>query len=197
MARNIQNSQSRGPQNTQSRGPSKSPSRTTESRTTESGSEVSSDGDEQNTAAVDDAPRRAVPLKPVRQKTGIDTRPGEERDKSVEAKAVRSAAKAGRQGLAPTGRIPRISFQLKTTAGPGSVARSAEEMLLEYVSPQLQEPILQPGLALRLLATLLSKVLPELKGNPNILSPASTVMDDEKRRFSDLRARFNEQGLPA
>jgi hypothetical protein len=70
-------------------------------------------------------------------------------------------------------------------------------MLLEYVSPPMQEPILEPGAALRLLYALLSKVLPELKGNPNILSPARAVMDDEKRRFSELRARLNEQGFAA
>jgi hypothetical protein len=56
---------------------------------------------------------------------------------------------------------------------------------------------LEPSSALRLLYALLSRVLPELKANANLLTPARAVMDDEKQRYSDLRARFNEQGLAA
>jgi hypothetical protein len=157
---------------------------------------TSPEGEKEKLAGVGGIPPRPAPLRSARR-TGTDTRPGgvESDDETPEG----SARISGRQGI-PAPRIPRISFPRRRTSDRGGAvhgAESAEEMLLEYVSPPMHEPILETGAALRLLYALLSKVLPELKGNPNVLSPARAVMDDEKRRFSDLRARLNEQGLAA
>jgi hypothetical protein len=71
-------------------------------------------------------------------------------------------------------------------------------MLEAYVRPPLLESsILQPGIALRLLSAFLSKVLPKLKGNANILAPARAVFDDEMRLYSDFRDRLHGQGFQA
>jgi hypothetical protein len=123
-----------------------------------------------------------------------------EESEGIAGISAKVAAAAARLELAPT-RIPRISVARRKAFGKANTvsgADSAEDLLMEYVSPPpTQEAILEPALALRLLYALLSKILPELKGNPNILKPARAVMDDEKSRYSDLRARFNEQGLAA
>jgi hypothetical protein len=99
----------------------------------------------------------------------------------------------------PRPRAARIySPRRRTIHGAAGSAESAEEMLEAYVRPPLLESgVLQPGIALRLLSAFLSKVLPKLKGNPNILAPAQTVFADEMRLYSDFRDRLHGQGFQA
>jgi hypothetical protein len=171
-----------------------------------SGADRPQDGEkdkEKSAEGLSGIPRRPPPVRPSRRiadgPLAREVEREEDRSEGIEEMSVRVGAAASR-GVPRSARIPRISFPLKKTiSASGTVhkAQSAEEMLLEYVTPPMQEPILETSSALRLLYALLSKVLPELKGNPNLLTPARAVMDDESRRYSDLRARFNEQGLAA